>query len=535
MALIGQAGDPANFLKQLTDQRDADLELFLLGVYSAIPVLPKAIKSTFQATGKSGSYGTLLTCSADANRCFKRIQLGTNKEMYMFLKELFVQYYLHADPLLGARIPEIYAVYYDSGLGEEHITVEMELAQMDVDSYIKTLPHVDFETFYRITHDVFSVLQSLNIQYGFVHRDLKPDNLVMKQIAGGPLTLANSVIQFIDFGFSCLTVSVDGANYRIVCGGRFQEGVPCFQQQDVVFFLYFLLRKRTLDERTKTFIEQFLAPALKGRLNMRAQGKKYPFHAAYNNRGNLFNDPVKAAHFTIAGLLDALNTERARPAGGGGGGGGGGSIMGISAAAGGPSTYALFSRPPAGPQAAAVRAPHIALSAAAGGPSTYALFSRPPAGPQAAAVRAPHIALSAAAGGPSTYALFGRPPAAARARSVAAVKAPPMAMSAAAGGPSTYALFGRPPRAPPAGPQASSYALSGRPPPLVPKYTWDHYLHAPGLKPLGKEEGPHNIFIGNQFNSAKSKEEPPPHTIINMGGHGRRRTRRHRSRRHRKN
>lgn len=297
-----------NIVKNLSESRTIELIKFANMIYNKIPYISEEIQSSMVPTAISGGYGAFFECSINGTRCFKKVFVNaTASKKYMFVKELFIQHFLSRDPDFGHHVPKIFGIYRM----DPFLVIEMERADRDVENFIYGLMLLStpFNIFYKITHTAFTILKHFNERYNFVHRDFKLNNLVLRKIEPGiGADLNNSLIQIIDFGFSCLTVTVNGTAYNIVAGGRYNEGVPCRQQQDVIFFLYYMLIYGRPDANIATFINNFITPAFITKINARLSYS--PYHKAYNNTGNLFGE-VNLPNFTIARLLDSLATAAA--------------------------------------------------------------------------------------------------------------------------------------------------------------------------------------------------------------------------------
>jgi len=289
-----------------------------LGVlFGRIPELTPAKHATFSAAPfAAGSYGQLYGSTADASRCFKVVQPANFPELFDIIKESFIQYVLSQDAAHGTSIPALFGIYRIGviGVDEIRIVIEMQRATRDLFSYIASLQAqpLTFAQFRRIIQGVFTPLQHFNATYGYVHRDLKVNNVMMQRTGPGDL-LANSIIKIIDFGFSCIRIQLNGVPYTIVSGAYYHFDTPCREQQDVLLFLYVIKNQfeghGLLAPDVVAFINGFIPDEILGdRLpaKIAANPNDPPIFAAYNKNNALIGPLVDKASISIQRLINAV-------------------------------------------------------------------------------------------------------------------------------------------------------------------------------------------------------------------------------------
>jgi serine/threonine protein kinase len=303
----------------------------LEALYANIPYLPHEKAKTLRFTGNAGSYGQFALRAIDSRRCFKVVKYSNpsttvpdNIWKSGIFKELFIQYLIAEDGLFGPTVPMIYNIYRAIQGTTPSIVIEMSYGTSTVFNYLSTLPRITFSTFYEITKTAFTLLQKLHARFGFVHRDFKLNNLLLRASAGGAAAgggggggaaAAGYSIQIIDFGMACINVHAGGINYAIKATGHetYMFDLPCREQQDVITYLLFYMdyfaprsEKRIID-----FIRDFIPEDVMSTLAARIEtsGKPGAFKKAYNKTGSLLlEDDLE--ELTIEKLLSALDTIR---------------------------------------------------------------------------------------------------------------------------------------------------------------------------------------------------------------------------------
>jgi serine/threonine protein kinase len=279
-----------DFLAHLTSSFDAD---YYGQVYLNMPALPSSKRASMQHTNVGGSYGSFFTCSTNEERCFK-VMFSDRRRFHDTIKELFIQYVLSKDAQVGKYVPAIHGIYR----ADRNTLIVIEMDRLDqslmelFETYMdmNSANKLSFANFYAPTKAAFKVLQEFNMRYEFVHRDFKINNIMFKRMAN-----TQAEIRLIDFGMSCLTVTVNGTPYRIVCKSAYDEGVICRTQQDVSVYIMSVLTS-IHESRMKPDLLGFINKIFIGeyydflRSRMTAAGSL--FFASYNLHGNLFTNPA---------------------------------------------------------------------------------------------------------------------------------------------------------------------------------------------------------------------------------------------------
>lgn len=281
------------FLTKLTSPFDA---AYFTGLYEALPEFPDDQTGQMEKKG-GGSFGEFFVCKVDGKRCYKIINIS--KQLFSLFKELFIQYFLAQDVFARMHIPAIRAIYRKSQGHKKFVIVEMDRMDLSLHNLFATITakggQISFATFYRLLKTIFLIIKYLNERYRFVHRDLKTDNIMLKILPSEDLT-----IYIIDFGASCLTVNVDGTDYKIKALGAYRDASPCIPQQDVSVFLMTirdtLQRRNLLEPDIIAFINSILIPQYDAYITARVATPDkiytgHPFFASYNLYGNMFTNP----------------------------------------------------------------------------------------------------------------------------------------------------------------------------------------------------------------------------------------------------
>ena len=143
----------------------------------------------------------------------------------------------------------------------------------------------------------------------------------MLQRTGPGDLLDNSEFKIIDFGFSCITVTLDGINYTIKTASFYAEVTPCREQQDVLLLLYSFKDQfkgaaaAALSPEVFAFIDGFIpAEILADRLAVKiaAGANNPPLWSAYNVNNGLIGPLPDKAVLSIDRLLSAFQVGGGR-------------------------------------------------------------------------------------------------------------------------------------------------------------------------------------------------------------------------------
>jgi serine/threonine protein kinase len=334
MPLKGEISDEIThtFLRRISRQSlDTDTLRYL---FSNMQYISEEKAKALRFTGNAGSFGQFALCATDAKKCYKVVNysvpghliIASNLWRTDIIKEIFVQYIIAEDGLFATTVPSIYNVYKAKYTdGRDIIIIEMSYGTSTMYDYLNKFPIISFNQFYEITKSAFSILQKLNARFGFVHRDFKLNNILLKAFPGGaagagggpPVEAGAYTIQLIDFGMSCINLYADGIEYNIkVTGnGKYIYELPCREQQDVLTYLFFYLDfyAHKSDRQIIEFIRDFIPEDVMSTLAARVEryGKPSAFRRAYNTTGSLLLSEDDREALTIKGLLSALEDEAA--------------------------------------------------------------------------------------------------------------------------------------------------------------------------------------------------------------------------------
>lgn len=304
------------FLTQMSTPRD---DAILATIFGRIPILTAAKRATFSAQPfAQGSFGALYGSTVNDDRCFKKAGIRDVFELFDTIKEAFIQYFLSQDEVQGNTVPIIFGIYREGELGIDPITITIEMQRVDdtvINYIVNRAAPLTLADFGRIVNGIFTPLSYFNTTYGYVHRDLKANNIMLQRTGPGDL-LVHSNFKIIDFGFSCITVTLNGEMYIIKTASFYEEATPCREQQDVLLFLYFFKDQfkgaaaALLSPDVFAFINGFIpAGILADRLPAKiaaAPAANPAIWSAYNVNNALIGPLPDKAAFSIDRLLSAF-------------------------------------------------------------------------------------------------------------------------------------------------------------------------------------------------------------------------------------
>jgi serine/threonine protein kinase len=144
---------------------------------------------------KSGSWGNV---RAGQTYAYKEVRTDeiADKDLNNYyrdvLTEVLIQVILSCDIIHGDKVPKIINIYKQTPESKS-ITIQMEKYDMTFIDYLKNI-HPTLDDLGSIFTDLCTALEYFQETYKFNHKDMKADNLMMKE----------NKIKFIDFGYSIL-------------------------------------------------------------------------------------------------------------------------------------------------------------------------------------------------------------------------------------------------------------------------------------------------------------------------------------------
>jgi hypothetical protein len=241
----------------------------------------------------SGGFGNAFV-AADPTKIVKvikfydRMSRFFNVQLIDIILEVLIQYIIQNDATHPEIVPVVHGIYCN----KEKDTIYVVMDRLD-----KTLDNIfeagrtSIATFKDLIGQVLEILIYLNNTYGFVHRDLKGNNIMVKVekvMRVGLRTKGREVevnrVRLIDFGFSAMNLEyADGKPLRISSTHSFRNDSPCRGRQDTTFlFVYLNGHRDWFDAKTKEFLDEILAPVA----GIRSWG------FAYNRDGKLLACPT---------------------------------------------------------------------------------------------------------------------------------------------------------------------------------------------------------------------------------------------------
>lgn len=272
----------------------------MIDVLKFMKPLPAANKAKGGKILGAGAFGNALQ-HEDPGKIIKVIKFydALSRIFYVqpldIIMELLIQYILQLDTEKPNMVPAVYEIYYDKGM--HSIWIVMEKMDKTIDEVFEgERGTVSLRTFKDLISQVLEMLIYLNQVYGFVHRDLNGNNIMVKSEKVGRMSLRGKAdteetvnrVRFIDFGFSAMNFE----GLRLGSTHSFKNDSPCRGRQDVTFlFVYFNGMADKFDAKVRGFLSEILEPV--------SHIKSWSF--AYNRDGKLLAcpstkilDPAKA-------------------------------------------------------------------------------------------------------------------------------------------------------------------------------------------------------------------------------------------------
>ncbi len=270
--------------KYYENNANAPAKLPLLSMLNPLPVSERYKKRG--ALSLEGTYGTLFL-SSEPDKVIKILRYdgpGQVLDIHNIIAELLIQYIIQTD--LGTEgeygmqmCPEIYGIYRHSAMNV--VWVVMEKLEKTLTAKLRESLPVTWPAFKQPILQLVRILRFLNRRYGFVHRDLKGNNIMMDGV----------YVKLIDFGFSAMNFSAaDGSTIRISSSAYFDVASPCRARQDMAsIFIYFrdmdnprINEPIILSEDVRRFIRHILPDRV----------RNHTWSESYNRTGNLLSCPT---------------------------------------------------------------------------------------------------------------------------------------------------------------------------------------------------------------------------------------------------
>lgn len=174
-----------------------------------------------------------------------------NLNMYYrdVLCEVLIQVILSCDPVHSDKVPKIINIFKRTPESES-IWIQMEKMEQTFLDFITAPPPAQRPTFEILRSyftDLCNTLEYLQTTYKFNHRDMKPDNLMIKE----------GKIKLIDFGYSIITFN--GKNYSGTTSGGYSQ-YYFSKHIDLILMALFLRDKFTPNKEKPLAIVKYIAP-----------------------------------------------------------------------------------------------------------------------------------------------------------------------------------------------------------------------------------------------------------------------------------
>lgn len=240
----------------------------LVDIYKFMKPVNAAVEAQKGEEIGSGGFGNTYQ-HTDPNKVIKVISIHQVTEGFSsatpadIIAELLIQYILQLDTERPGMVPIIYDIYYDKP--KKGVWVIMEKMDKTIQSLFREhIGIVDLRTFKGVLRQILEMLVYLNDKYGFVHRDLKVDNIMVKEEKVMKKTLRGknkeeliNKVKFIDFGLSAMNFE----GLKIGSSYYFKDYSPCRGRQDTTFLFVSLKQiERRFDEKVKEYLDEMLAP-----------------------------------------------------------------------------------------------------------------------------------------------------------------------------------------------------------------------------------------------------------------------------------
>ncbi len=338
LVLLNQKESDENVIELLEKLSGKYDEEYFNKLYDGLHELPTFLSRTMVETAR-GAYGVIYTCSRRSDICYKKIVSHFTYGRHNIYKEIFIQDFLSGDKYGKNYIPtilNIYKAHYHDPYTKvreprtQVIIIEMTRLDKSLKSEFNELINygneLEFSIFYKYTKILFQMLKYFNQKYGFAHRDLNLNNIMLKSVtssgsasggsasggsANGESTESNYKVMLIDFGLSCITIKVKGETYSIKTIEPYRDTAPCRIEQDISPYLMSIdvqyAQRDKLSEPIIEFINSIFTDEYDDYIRERVQLCEYKrnrFYASQNFLGNLLTNPK------YPGIAASLSVDR---------------------------------------------------------------------------------------------------------------------------------------------------------------------------------------------------------------------------------
>ncbi len=297
LGLLNITLTPEQFLSDISKKNS---EPDLIDYRDYLPIFPDAdirFGSNYLARG---SYGRVKNVTSPQGGVLKYLSFINNQPQTKFevreiIKETFIQYILNTDEKYTIYIPKLFRVYkkyvvvLDSSgapVNLIYIYTHMQKADNIIYNVINTFLN-SYTVFKSLIKSLIILLQHLNMDYGFAHRDLKTNNIAI---------MPGNVIGLIDFGYSTIRINYNGTNYKITGGNYNYSTRPNIKQDLGVLFIQMFdnYYDNIRNKYVKLFFFSLFPDKLANPLIMEVYRRQRMghlnslFHGAYNWNGSLY-------------------------------------------------------------------------------------------------------------------------------------------------------------------------------------------------------------------------------------------------------
>jgi serine/threonine protein kinase len=305
-------------------------------LYQNLPVFPPDTLGELQRLGPEGKYGVITIHPLRPKKIYKFLSVKPGKRAidvaFVAIKEALIQFILANDAERGRHVPKIFGIYKVTAGDREYIIVEMERSTFTLFELFGGTSVVEngqakiaFLPGAILLAEALDTLEYFRNKYSFHHRDLKTDNIMIKRRPDG-----TGYSQLIDFGMSCMKISISDKQYTIKIGPEYAYSAKCTEQQYVTMLLMELyVNYDAYEQRFKAFLDAAIPaaihPATPGTSMYARRGPKEngtltlsPFGASYNRTGTYYSElPAEVqAELTVSALLAKLRAAIAEAEGG---------------------------------------------------------------------------------------------------------------------------------------------------------------------------------------------------------------------------
>jgi hypothetical protein len=270
-----------------------------------ISEIPRSELLKLQNVISSGSYGRVYK-SSDPTKVVKTVTYefdpyGGGDLLVDYFAETLIQFIIQTDETYGSAVPAIHNIYKQESSATLYIVMDKLDESLDSRLIADGAAHgkARFSLFKNLMIQLLRILIHLNTTYGFVHRDLKGNNIMLQ----------GDTIKLIDFGLSVMNfTNAEGTTFRLAASTMFPIKSLCRFRQDVgQLFVYLNEHRDRLDQKTINFLIEILP------VGLRSKG----YRQMYNTTGTIMGCPTTAVLDPSRALerLEAFNGGRRRTRG----------------------------------------------------------------------------------------------------------------------------------------------------------------------------------------------------------------------------